>query len=416
VRESPEQIAEIPESQRTAEQSELILLAFLEQGAEASQNALLENLQSAYRALVAYEDSLPTTMIMRDLPEGRPSFVRRRGVYDAFGEPVDPGVPDVLPPLPQGVKNDRLAFARWLVSPEHPLTARVAVNRYWQLLFGRGFVATPEDFGSQGDPPSHPQLLDWLAAEFMETNWDIKSLIKTIVMSATYRQASTVRAEHLRTDPDNVLLARAPRLRLPGNVLRDQALMVSGLLVEQLGGSSVYPYQPAGLWAEASNFKYKLGAGADLYRRSLYTYWKRTLAPPTMAVLDTGDREYCTVRPKRTNTPLQALTLMNETTFVEAARKLAERMLLEGGETDEARITFGFRTVTTRAPEQRELRVLRAALDEFRQEFTEDPEAAEASQQVGKSPANRELPAAELAATTALANILLNLEEVTTRE
>ena len=366
--------------------------------------------------MIAYEDSLPTTMIMRDLTDGRPSFIRLRGVYDALGEPVEPGVPDVFPPLPPSVKNNRLAFARWLVGPQHPLTARVAVNRYWQLLFGRGFVKTPEDFGSQGDPPSHPQLLDWLAAEFMETNWDVKSLIKTIVMSATYRQASMVREEHLREDPDNVLLARGPRLRLPGNVLRDQALMVSGLLVEQLGGPSVYPYQPAGLWAEASNFKYKLGEGADLYRRSLYTYWKRTLAPPTMAVLDTGDREYCTVRPKRTNTPLQALTRMNETTFVEAARKLAERMFLEGGDTDDARITFAFRAVTTRMPQRRELRVLRAALDQFRIEFQADLQAAKASQQIGSSPSNRGLPAAELAAATAIANILLNLEEVTTRE
>ena len=205
-----------PNRSARAQQEELMLLAFLEQGAEEKQKALLNHLQSAYRALVAYEDSLPTTMIMRDLPEGRPSFIRLRGVYDALGESVEPGVPNVFPPLPRGDKNNRLAFARWLVSPQHPLTARVSVNRYWQLLFGRGFVKTPEDFGAQGDPPSHPQLLDWLAADFIETDWDVKSLIKTIVMSATYRQASTVCEEHLRKDPDNVLLARAPTLAIGG--------------------------------------------------------------------------------------------------------------------------------------------------------------------------------------------------------
>ncbi len=416
VRESLEAIAQIPESQRTPAQRALIRLAFLEQGAEEPQRALLRELQQAEEAHTVYEDSLPTTMIMRDLAEGRPSFVRLRGVYDSFGEAVEPGVPEVFPPLPKDERNDRLALARWLVSPEHPLTARVTVNRYWQLFFGRGFVNTPEDFGSQGDSPSHGELLDWLAADFIEGGWNIKALIKQIVLSKTYRQSSDITAEHLRIDPDNVLLARAPRLRLPGNVLRDQALMVSGLLVEEQGGPSVFPYQPAGLWEEASNAKYQVGKGADLYRRSLYTYWKRTLAPPSMAVLDTGDREYCTVKPKRTNTPLQALTLMNETTFVEAARQLGQHMLVAGGDGDSARITFAFRTVATRGPNPMELVLLTTALNDFRREFEADPDAAMAIQKVGGLSANRELPAVELAAATALANLLLNLDEVTTRE
>ncbi len=414
VRESPEAIARLPEGQRTPAQRQLLRLAFLEQG--GTHCGLLEAVQQAEKALVAYDDQLPTTMIMRDLPEGRPSFVRVRGVYDALGERVQRGVPAIFPPLPSDAKNDRLAFARWLVSPNHPLTARVAVNRFWQLFFDRGFVKTSEDFGSQGEPPTHPELLDWLAAEFMTSGWDVAALLKRIVMSATYRQSSAITAEHRLKDPDNVWLARAPRVHLPGNVLRDQALLVSGLLVEQQGGPSVFAYQPAGLWEEASNAKYTLGKGEDLYRRSLYTYWKRTLAPPSMALLDAGDREYCSVKPKHTNTPLQALTLMNETTFVEASRKLAERMLTEGGDTDEARVNFAFRTVATRAPTPQELRVLVSALADYRREFEAQPKAASASLKVGDSPVAKNLQPVELAAAAALANVLLNLDEVTTRE
>jgi hypothetical protein len=237
-----------------------------------------------------------------------------------------------------------------------------------------------------------------------------------MVMSATYRQSSTTAAEHRQKDPDNLWLARAPRVRLSGNVLRDQALLVSGLLVDQQGGPSVFAYQPAGLWEEASNARYTVGKGADLYRRSLYTYWKRTLAPPSMALLDAGDREYCSVKPKHTNTPLQALTLMNETTFVEASRKLAERMLTEGGDTDAARITFAFRTVATRAPTPAELALLVSALADYRREFEDDPKAAPAMMKAGASVAAKNLPPVELAAAAALANVLLNLDEVTTRE
>ncbi len=317
---------------------------------------------------------------------------------------------------PADGKNDRLAFARWLVSPQQPLTARVAVNRHWQLLFGRGFVDTPEDFGAQGALPSHPELPDWLAAEFIASGRDVKALLRRMVLSATYRQSSVITAEHRGKDPENRWLARAPRVRLAGNVLRDQALLVSGLLTEKPGGPSVFPYQPAGLWEEASNARYTVGKGRDLYRRSLYTYWKRTLAPPSMALLDTGDREYCSVKPKYTNTPLQALTLLNETTFVESARKLAERMLTEGEATDADRITFGFGVVTNRAPTARELQVLATALADYRREFAANPKGASATLEVGNSPAAKDLPPVEVAAATALANVLLNLDEVTTRE
>ena len=408
-------------SDRTAVQKQLLRTAFLESDVEPALSALLTELRKAEAALTDYVDQLPTTMIMADLPGGRPSFIRLRGVYDKLGEQVYADVPAVLPPLPDEMKNDRaknnrLAFARWLVSPEHPLTARVTVNRYWQMLFGRGLVATAEDFGSQGQLPSHPELLDWLAADLIENGWNLQALLKVIVLSHTYRQSSTVTAEHLKSDPDNLLLARAPRLRLPGNVLRGQALFASGLLVEKRGGPSVFPYQPARLWEEASNAKYTLGKGEDLYRRSLYTYWKRTLAPPTMAVLDTADREICSVRPKMTNTPLQALTLLNDVIFVESARKLAERLLLQGGQCDADRITFAFRTVLTRAPTDAEVDLLEQALSEYRADFSARPDAAEATLKVGDSVITNKLPAVELAAATALANVLFNLEESTTRE
>ena len=416
VRRTPAQIAAMPVADRSKIESRLLRQAYLEQGPSKAHRGLLTALHKAEAAYVKYYDQLPTTMIMQDLPEGRPSYIRVRGVYDKLGDKVAAGVPAILPPLPDGVRNDRLAFARWLVSPDHPLTPRVTMNRYWQHFFGRGLVKTSEDFGSQGDPPTHPKLLEWLAATFVESGWDTKHMIKQIVTSHAYRQRSHVTSEHLRVDPKNELLARASRLRLPGNMLRDQALAVSGLLVGKLYGESVKPYQPKGMWREASNFTYKMDSGEKLYRRSLYTYWKRTLAPPTMAVLDTGDREYCTVKPKRTNTPLQALTLMNEVSFFEAARNLGQRMLLEGGDTDQDRIAFAFRTVATRMPTSAELETLLAALSTYRDEFKQDPKSATAALKVGRSKFDTKLPVVELAATTALANVLLNLDEVSTRE
>src|SRR4029079_7452306 len=369
IRESVQEIAALPEGNRARQQSELLRIAFLEHAAETNQAKLLADVRHAEAERTAYWDKLPTTMIMHDLNPPRPSFIRKRGVYDQLGEQVSANVPAVFPPLSKAEPSTRLAFAKWLVSPEHPLTARVTVNRFWQMLVGRGLVKTTEDFGAQGEQPSHPELLDWLAAEFIASGWDQRHLLKTIVMSRTYRQDSAIISEHLSKDPDNVLLERAPRLRLTGNVLRDQALLASALLVEKQGGPSVMTYQPAGLWEEASNAKYQQAKGDDLYRRSLYTYWKRTLAPPTMAVLDAADRENCSVRTKRTNTPLQALTLLNDVTFVEAARKLGERMLQGGGDTDEARITFAFRSVATRFPTAREMAVLTEALNDYRAEF-----------------------------------------------
>jgi hypothetical protein len=413
---SLDEILKLPPAARSPRQAEWLRIAYLEQGANPTQRESWEALLEARAKRTAYHDSLPTTMIMRDLLEPRPSYVRIRGVYDALGEKVASGVPAFLPPLPAGESNSRLALARWLVSPEHPLTGRVIVNRLWQMLFGAGLVRTTEDFGTQGEPPSHPELLDWLAAEFIAQGWDMKKILKTMVMSHTYRQSSHLEPEHRQLDPNNRWLARAPRLRLPGNVLRDQALYLSGLLVEKQGGPSVFPYQPARLWEEASNAKYTVGKGADLYRRSLYTYWKRTLSPPTMAVLDNTDRESCSVRPKATNTPLQALTLLNEVTFVEAARKLGEWSVLAAHSQDRERIAIAFRKATARWPTETEEGLLVKALDTYRQAFSQQPTAAKALLQVGQAPAISSVPEAEQAAWTSLANVILNLDEVTTRE
>ena len=278
----------------------------------------------------AFYDQIPTVMVMADGAK-RDTFLLKRGAYDAHGEKVEPGIPAALG---GPACADRLCLAQWLVSKSNPLTARVTVNRFWQSYFGYGIVKTVDDFGAQGEWPVHPELLDWLAVEFMESGWNVKALQKLIVMSATYRQSSAITPELLEKDPDNRLLARGPRLRLGPEAIRDQALAVSGLLTDRIGGPSVKPYQPAGLWQELSGDRgYVQSKGADLYRRSLYTYWKRTVPPPYMMNFDSPNREQCAVTENRTNSPLQALDLMNEVTFVEAARKLGERMMTEGGAT-----------------------------------------------------------------------------------
>jgi hypothetical protein len=297
------------------------------------------------------------------------------------------------------------------------LTARVIVNRIWQQYFGQGLVTTPEDFGSRCDRPSHPELLDWLAVEFMESGWDVKSLLRTIVSSATYRQSSNVTPELLQRDPENRLLARGPRFRLPAEVIRDQALAVAGLLVERTGGPSVRPYQPPGLWQELHGGKgYEQDHGAGLYRRSLYTYWKRTVAPPNMMNFDAPNRETCVVRQVRTNTPLQALSLMNDVTFVEASRKLAERMMVEGGRSERDRIGWVFRTVLARPPRGDESEVLEQALAKFRSHYAANEADAVALLGQGESPRNLKLDARELAAYTGVASLVLNLDETITKE
>jgi hypothetical protein len=364
-----------------------------------------------------FYESIPTVMVMEEMPTPRPTHILIRGQYDKPGERVQPGVPASLPLLPTGVSNDRLGLAHWLVDPANPLTARVAVNRAWELFFGVGLVKTTEDFGTQGERPSHPELLDWLATEFVRTGWDVKAMHRLIVTSATYRQSSRVTPELLRRDPENRLLARGPRFRLNAEMIRDQALAASGLLVERLGGASVKPYQPDGLWSEiATDTQYDQDHGAKLYRRGLYTYWKRTVTPPTMAALDAPAREMCTVNQVRTNTPLQALTLMNDVTFVEAARLLAERILLQGGPTAEERLQYGFRLVTSRRPTKTEEGILLRGLERHVRRYREDQTAAKALVSTGEHRRDEKLDVRELAAYTALAGLLLNLDEAVTKE
>jgi len=371
------------------------------------------------------ERQVPTTMVMQEMPQPRDTFVLIRGAYDKKGEKVTAALPAVLleKPISADRPLNRLDLARWIVSEDNPLTARVIVNRYWQMFFGTGLVKTSEDFGTQGEFPSHPELLDWLAVHFRDSGWNVKQLVKMMVMSATYRQDSRVGPEHLRKDPENRLLARAPRLRLPAEFIRDQALAVSGLLNGEIGGKSVFPYQPPGLWeelmsrADGANWTaqtYTPSHGKDLYRRTMYTFWKRTCPPPTLATFDAPDREVCTVRRPRTNTPLQALILLNDPTYVEASRKLSERLLREA-DTTEARIRLAFRLCTSRLPSAQEASILQRLVEDRRARYQKDPTAAARLLAVGESPRDESLNVSELAAWTSLAGVLLNLDETITR-
>jgi hypothetical protein len=354
-------------------------------------------------------------MVMAELETPRPAFVLERGAYDHPGRSVQRGVPEVLGGSGK-VGGNRLDLARWLVDGANPLTARVAVNRHWQRLFGIGLVKTVEDFGAQGELPSHPELLDWLATEFVRNGWDVKGLQRLIVTSATYRQSSEMSTESKSLDPENRLLARGPRVRLSAEVIRDQALAAAGLLTERIGGPSVKPYQPAGLWNEiATDTAYEQSTGADLYRRSLYSYTKRTVANPTLTLFDAGTREACTLRRSRTNTPLQSLTLLNDVTFVEAARALAERVLRQAGD-DDGRLSLLFRLTTSRGPMDEEREILKKALAAHREHYRSDRGAATAVLGVGESVADPALDVVELAAFTAVAEVVLNLDEVVTKE
>jgi hypothetical protein len=405
-----------PKSPRTPAQSAKLAAWYLETAADPQFRQALSNLTTLQSQRKQLYDRIPSVMVMADGAH-RDTFVLKRGAYDAPGEKVTAGVPETLAPLRAGWPNNRLGLARWLVDRANPLTARVSVNRFWQSYFGFGIVKTVDDFGAQGEFPFHPELLDWLATEFMESGWNVKALQKIIVMSATYRQSSRVTPELLQKDPDNRLLARGPRFRLGPEVIRDQALAVSGLLAEKLGGPSVKPYQPAGLWQELSGGSgYKQDQGEGLYRRSLYTYWKRTVAPPYMMNFDSPNREQCTVFENRTNSPLQALDLMNDVTFLEAARKLAERMMVEGGSSPAERIGYGYRLVLARAPGPEQRRVLLDALDHFANTFRANPQSARDFLKQGDSPVRPGLDAPELAAYASVASLLLNLDETITKE
>jgi hypothetical protein len=410
-------VAAIPAGRRSRAQADKLRMCFLERYAPGVVRKRLADLAALRAERDRFYESIPTVMVMAERKERRETYLLRRGAYDAPGEKVEPGTPAVLPPMRGGWPKNRLGLAKWLVDRENPLTARVMVNRLWQMLFGTGIVKTVEDFGSQGEWPLHRELLDWLAAEFMESGWNVRHILKTMVMSATYRQSSKVSRELLEKDPENRLLARGPRLRLPPEMIRDQALAVSGLLVEKVGGPSVKPYQPAGLWQELHGGKgYEQDKGEGLYRRSLYTYWKRTVAPPAMVIFDSPNREVCSVRESRTNTPLQALNLMNDVTYVEAARKLAERMLREGGKTPAERIVWAFRTTLARAPKQGEMEVMDRTLRKFSEYYAKHPGDAKEYVSQGESARHPKLDATELAAYTAVASLLLNLDETITKE
>ena len=365
-----------------------------------------------------FEAALPTVMVMQEQPEPRDAFVLYRGEYDKPRDKVTAALPATLAPNKKERMN-RLDLAQWIASPENPLTARVWVNRQWERYFGVGIVKTVENFGMQSEYPTHPELLDWLATEFVRLKWDMKAVQKLMVMSKAYRQSSEVRPEHLAIDPENKYLARAPRVRLSGEVVRDQALAVSGLLVPKVGGPSVRPYMPEGVWDETSKYGdmrgYKPDTGEGLYRRTMYTVWKRTAAPPTMLLFDSPTREICTVKRSRTNTPLQALALLNEVTFVEAARALAEQMMKHGGSTAEDRIAWAFQRVTGRPISEKERAVLVKGLQARLQRYQKQPEEASKLASFGAWKTGTDTVLPELAAYTLTANVLLNLDEVVTR-
>ncbi|MCH2103106.1 MAG: PSD1 and planctomycete cytochrome C domain-containing protein [Planctomycetes bacterium] len=361
-----------------------------------------------------------TVMIMEDVAEPRMTYVLDRGEYDKprKDQPVEPGVLEGILPLPEGAPANRLGLAQWLVHPDHPMTARVAVNRYWAMLFGRGLVSSVMDFGSQGELPSHPELLDWLARDFIKSGWDVKRALKQLVMSATYRQVSRADEERLEVDPENELLARASRFRLHGEFLRDQALVASGLLVDEVGGPGVKIYQPEGLWNEVSldrNLRFSQDHGEKLYRKSMYIYWKRSAPQPAMSTFDTPIRDTCVVQRQRTNTPMQALVTLNDVQFIEAARHLAQRLLLEE-EAFNARLDLAFMLLTAHPADELARRVMRETYEAQLPIYQANEDAAVALISAGESARDESLDAAEHATWTVIASMILNLDETLTRE
>ena len=417
-----DELLAIPTAQRSeAQHKQLRDIYLAEEDAEFPRLAALQRDQQA--ALKKVQKAVPTAMIMKDQEKARSTFVLARGEYDKPGEKVEAATPAAFGVLPSGAPRNRLGLARWLTNLRHPLTARVAVNRLWYQMFGTGIVETQEDFGSQGSWPSHPQLLDWLAVEYIESGWDSKAMIKLISMSSTYQQSPRSTPALRSIDPRNLLLARGPRSRLSAEMIRDHALAVSGFLTNQVGGPSVRPYQPAGLWTEVSvgggtvhgGGRYIQQHGKDLYRRGIYTWWKRTCPPPSLNTFDAPDREFCTVRRTPTNTPLQALVMLNDPTFVEAARGLAQRLLREAGTTVDVRAAFAFRLATSRSPRPKELAILCSQYAKQHQRFEANKSAADQLLAIGDSDPTAGLDTVELAAWTTVASIILNLDEAISR-
>jgi hypothetical protein len=378
--------------------------------------------REARSALLKLRAAVPDTMVMRELPHQRSTHLLFRGQYDQPRDEVQPDVPEFLFPFPSSAPRNRLGLAQWLTDPRNPLTARVVVNRFWQSIFGNGLVKSSGDFGYQGDYPVHPELLDRLATHFIDSGWNVKQLLRLMITSATYAQSSDSSPELNERDPENLLLARGPRQRLTAEMLRDQALSVSGLLCDELGGPPVYPYQPTNLYkgivvaADYPGTAYIESRGKDLYRRGLYTFWKRTVPYPSLSIFDVPDREVCVVQRSKTDTPLQALALMNDPVQLEAARKLAERMLLEGGTAPGQRLEFAFELTTSRKLRPEEMQPLLALLEKRLAAYREDPAAAKDFISVGESKPNAALDPVDLAAYANLASLILNLDETITRD
>ena len=416
-----EETIKTPEQKRTAAQNDLLKSYYFSVYDTPYLNQEKE-IEKARKENIALLKRTTTTMVFREAPQPKQAFILVRGEYDKKGEPVVRNTPAVLPDISNEYPKDRLGLAKWLTEPGHPLTARVTVNRFWQQFFGVGLVKTSEDFGSQGEPPSHPKLLDWLAVDFRENGWNVKRLMKQIAMSSTYRQASNVNSELIALDPHNRLYARGPRFRMDAEVIRDQALSLSGLLVDKMGGPSVKPPQPDGLWfavgySGSNTVRFTKDTGADkVYRRSLYTFIKRTSPPPQMSTLDSPNRESCVVRRERTNTPLQALLLMNDAQFVEAAKFFGQRMMKEGGKSPEERIRWAFLNATARNVTKPELAIFLKAQEAFQKEYQANPESAKKLLEVGETKADEKLNPAELASWCMIGNLILNLDEVVTKE
>ena len=406
-----------PHQKRSPKQLKL-LAAYLSQHPTPNLSEYLTKINQLKAEITKLQGSAPSVMVMKELPNPRKAHILDRGEYDQPKEEVTAGLPSILPPIPKGEKMNRLGLARWLVDKKHPLTARVQVNRIWENLFGTGLVESSENFGTQADYPSHPQLLDWLAVDFVENNWDLKDLIKTMVMSATYRQSSKFDSIRREKDPQNRLLSRGPRFRLQAEMIRDQALAVSGLINDKIGGPSVRPYQPAGIWSEFNFYgnlrNYKHDTNGNQYRRSLYTIWKRTAAPPAMTLFDMGSREVCTVKRAKTNTPLQALALMNDVTYVESAKALAQQMM-SSGKNPEAWIRDGFKRTVTREITKSELSVLLKGYQRRLNQFKRNPEAAKSLLSLGEMKVDPKKDPAQLASLTTVASLILNLDEIITK-
>ena len=410
--------AKLPPNEKPARRESKLKAYFNEHVLPKLEKSPAANLAKLEKELNTFRnDEYPRVMIMAET-KPRDTFLLDRGNYEARKEKVKFATPAFLPSMPTNEPGNRLGLARWLVSPEQPLTARVIVNRQWQTFFGLGLVKTSEDFGTQSEAPVHRELLDWLAAELRESGWNMKHLHRLIVTSATYRQSSRVAPDTRERDPENRLFARGARFRLPAMFIRDQALATSGLLVDRVGGKPVYPYQPKGIWdslaiTKERDFTYPQSTGEDLYRRSLYTFWRRTVAPANM--FDTAMRNVCQVRLGATSTPLHALATLNDPTFVEAARALAERTMRDGGTKPDARLDFAFRRVLARHPDKNEARLLRTSLEKQLVKFRADTKAAEKFLTTGASPRDTKLDAAEHAAYAAVCLGILNLDEALTK-